>query len=518
MEDRRELRRMPRGERCPECGSQKWYLQDGLRFCARGHQIEGFIQFDVGDEEDAGKMGAVARREKEKREVEKRQLTGQEGRSLFLEAVQLLLRKQVSFLIRSKGHREELETVVRDLWDLRIRGYTSNSTETNLANTELEMFSSQSTRTEEGTNLSWHSRSRAQNWDPERGTDWPMPRMTETIVLCYLGCLLLRIPTRLADLYAWVSNSSMPYLRAFQELPREIQERMPSSYANVMKLCSRSGLNGEDLYRTVIDTVLSYRLNYGMTFPELNYVPMAVQYAKHLCLPVEAIAVARRLASALDLMFYFPVSKAKIYFLDNPEIQLISLLVVATKMCFPLDPSQPSLLDPAGCCLPQFNWASWKTGFSSDGPKSGKETQEQVEFEHITPNQVTKLSDEKFDAYVAHLSESIGHGSYNEIAQFFPAETVAISSSSQFSTPEEKIEGRARRILAQAVKPNDMDGRRREVTYEAFRTVEDISDISYAFYKEAGNAAGLSTSTMTRAIYMLEQRIVSWQKKHREEI
>lgn len=126
---------------------------------------------------------------------------------------------------------------------------------------------------------------------------------------------------------------------------------------------------------------------------------------------VEAIAVARRLASALDLMFYFPVSKAKIYFLDNPEIQLISLLVVATKMCFPLDPSQPSLLDPAGCCLPQFNWASWKTGFSSDGPKSGKETQEQVEFEHITPNQVTKLSDEKFDAYVAHLSESIGHGS-----------------------------------------------------------------------------------------------------------
>ncbi|KAF5133636.1 RNA polymerase I-specific transcription initiation factor rrn7 [Metarhizium anisopliae] len=459
-------------------------------------------------------MGAVARREKEKREVEKRQLTGQEGRSLFLEAVQLLLRKQVSFLIRSKGHREELETVVRDLWDLRIRGYTSNSTETNLANTELEMFSSQSTRTEEGTNVSWHSRSRTQNWDPERGTDWPMPRMTETIVLCYLGCLLLRIPTRLADLYAWVSNGSMPYLSAFQELPREIQERMPSSYANVMKLCSRSGLNGEDLYRTVIDTVLSYRLNYDMTTQNIFVYQVCVHFlmgkAQHWLTQnvVEAIAVAVRLASVLDLMFYFPVSKAKLYFLDNPEVQLISLLVVATKMCFPLDPSQTSLLDPAGCCLPQFNWASWKTGFSSDGPKSGKETQEQVDFEHITPNQVTKLSDEKFDAYVAHLSESIGHGT----------ETVAVSSPPQFSTPEEKIEGRARRILAQAVKPNNMDGRRREVTYEAFRTVEDISDISYAFYKEAGNAAGLSTSTMTRAIYMLEQRIVSWQKKHREEI
>ncbi|GAB0141341.1 hypothetical protein EsHS_00001940 [Epichloe bromicola] len=40
MEERRELRKLPRGERCPECGSQKFYLQDGLRFCSRGHQIE----------------------------------------------------------------------------------------------------------------------------------------------------------------------------------------------------------------------------------------------------------------------------------------------------------------------------------------------------------------------------------------------------------------------------------------------------------------------------------------------
>lgn len=40
MNEPRELRRMPRGERCPECGSQRWYLQDGRRYCARGHQLE----------------------------------------------------------------------------------------------------------------------------------------------------------------------------------------------------------------------------------------------------------------------------------------------------------------------------------------------------------------------------------------------------------------------------------------------------------------------------------------------
>ncbi len=64
-----------------------------------------------------------------------------------------------------------------------------------------------------------------------------------------------------------------------------MQERMPTSYANVMKLTSRSNLSGEALYRVTMDTVLSYQLNYDMTFPELNYVPMLVQYAKELCLP-----------------------------------------------------------------------------------------------------------------------------------------------------------------------------------------------------------------------------------------
>lgn len=159
-------------------------------------------------------MGPVVRREKERRETEKRQLAGQEGHSLFLEAIQLLLRKQVSFLVRIKGHAEELETVVRDLWDLRIRGYSSNTMESNASDTQLEMFSSQPTSTDEEKNLSWNLRTRAQSWDPERGSDWPMPRLPETIATCYLGCLLLRIPTRLGDLYTWVSNGNMPYLRA----------------------------------------------------------------------------------------------------------------------------------------------------------------------------------------------------------------------------------------------------------------------------------------------------------------
>lgn len=161
-----------------------------------------------------GRTGPVARRKKEVREVEKRQLTGQEGKSLYVEAVQLLLRKQLEFLVRKKGHRPELETVVRDLWDLRIRGYGASIHDYDISESEPETFSSQPVAADMQEKLSWKPASRVQSWNPARGNGWPLPRMLETLALCYLGCLLLKIPTRLADLQNWVSAGSMPYLRA----------------------------------------------------------------------------------------------------------------------------------------------------------------------------------------------------------------------------------------------------------------------------------------------------------------
>ena len=183
--------------------------------------VQGFVQFDVGDEIDAGQIGQTSRKEKELREREKRHLTGQAGKSLYLEALQLILRNQIAFLVREKGHREEVETVVRDLWDLRIRGFESAKTDTdNETGDELELFSSQPTKTgdqsddaDEGGDI-LKSKARAQSWDPRRKGAWPMPRVIDTLALCYLGCLLLKMPTRIGEIFRWADDGHMPYKRA----------------------------------------------------------------------------------------------------------------------------------------------------------------------------------------------------------------------------------------------------------------------------------------------------------------
>ena len=168
----------------------------------------------MGDAQDAGLMGAVARRERELRESEQRQLTGHAGKALYLEALQLILRGQVLFLVRDKGHSEELETVCRDLWDLRLRGANLHAAEDNRGQVELEMFSSQPSTEDEHPKAPYQKRARAQSWDPDRGQDWPMPTLTETAALCYLSCLLLRFPTRLGTMHKWITNGHMPFTRA----------------------------------------------------------------------------------------------------------------------------------------------------------------------------------------------------------------------------------------------------------------------------------------------------------------
>lgn len=159
----------------------------------------------------------MTRRQKETRERERRQLAGPEGKALYLEALQLLLRNQVLWLVHKKGYRAELETVVRDLWDLRIRGFSSlaRQDDGDAAPVQLEMFSSQTPP--EADQAAWKSRSRAQSWRPERGADWPIPRLPETLALCCLGSLLVRTPTRLGGLLDWANNGHMPYKTAVSD-------------------------------------------------------------------------------------------------------------------------------------------------------------------------------------------------------------------------------------------------------------------------------------------------------------
>lgn len=162
---------------------------------------------------------------------EKKQLSGNEARKLYLECLQLLLRKQTAWLVKTRGFHPELESVVRDLWLLRIRdfpGLEKKQKDEGAGRRQsggvgregdgddggLVMFSSQTVdddKEEEGEEQRGGSKRRKRSWSSEV---WVLPGVMDTLGMVYLGCLLRQEPVRIGDVWGWAKNNQIPFLGA----------------------------------------------------------------------------------------------------------------------------------------------------------------------------------------------------------------------------------------------------------------------------------------------------------------
>jgi len=216
----------------------------------------------------------------------------------------LILWKQCHWLVNAKGFPKELETVVRDLWGLKLGviqraeskkdGYESG-TGTMLFSSASEGESTDSDATG-GKSLA-SRRSRKIVAAEER-----LPRLIETLGLCYLGTLLLRLPTSLGEFYKWATLEEMIYTRAvsilrdvgrlvadtndidqIKEIPREMKSKLPGHYYSALEI--RAPLKEVYLHRTALELVEFYNLQFELVFPPLNYPLLLFKHMRDLGLP-----------------------------------------------------------------------------------------------------------------------------------------------------------------------------------------------------------------------------------------
>jgi RNA polymerase I-specific transcription initiation factor RRN7 len=113
-----------------------------------------------------------------------------------------------------RGLPKELETIVRDLWDLRVRIMQASRDAKSSYGSGTAEFSSTSegdnTDTDGTGKKSWASR-RSKTTSRNRDR---LPKLTETLALCYLGTLLMRLPISLGEIYKWAAKEEMIYTRA----------------------------------------------------------------------------------------------------------------------------------------------------------------------------------------------------------------------------------------------------------------------------------------------------------------
>lgn len=275
--------------------------------------FQGYVEFDIDEEDNFGQQGKIVRKERASREKTTKHLSGKAARELYLECLQLILRKQIWWLVHTKKLPGELETVVRDLWDLRIRnldGLTSaaadetegESGHESGASSGTELFSSQAgSESDASTATTRTTASRGTSWTSEPGQNWNLPGLSHTLALCYLGCLTLRLPVRVGQVYNWAKDDRLLYLGAFDALPPEMTARLPGSYHTALKVKNTSFRGGE-LHQAILELVLDYHLNYEIVFPPLNTPLLLLHWLRELALPGKCTATcnasARKLTSS----------------------------------------------------------------------------------------------------------------------------------------------------------------------------------------------------------------------------
>ncbi|KAB8303486.1 hypothetical protein EYC80_004900 [Monilinia laxa] len=486
----------------------------GKKFCQRGHEQAGFTQTQQ-DEDDWNQQGKKSRKRREEKEQVEKVFGGRDATQLYLQCYQLILWKQTHWLVTVKGFPKELETVVRDLWELRLRVLQGSGEERSEYGTEFGSTTEGDDTDTDGTGyrstastiLSRKRASRAKR---------NLPKLIETLGFCYLGILLLRLPTSLGEIYQWATRDEIIYTRAIKEIPKDMRTRLPGHYFRALEI--HGILNGHRLHQTVLDMIYFYKFNFEMVFPPVNHKLLLYKHIRDLGLPVDIYTAVNHLAGLLQYDFSYPAHNKRLHGTAGyPEYQLISLIIIATKLSQPFDdilrhPESDS--DPTAA---RINWAKWKT-IMTEEPSEGLKRGDEIK---ITDTDVFKMTGAQMDDWMNWYHKTWiddrDHKVPEQILELFPLPDITSEATVGIVEPD-PID-RAKEVhktltLQKPVAHTDVNEPRDIVRpgemYRRYRTIAELPESAQAFYEIAARNIGTSLQKLVYGVFTTEIQLEKW--------
>lgn len=516
-----EYRRFHDSETCTEegCRARRYYIEDGKKFCQRGHEQDGFTQTQQ-EEDDFIKQGVTTRKKRLVGEHEPIALGGNAAKELYLRCLQLILWKQCYWLINEKGFSQELETIVRDLWTLRVgivwsdenNGYSSQ------IETDRGFFSSQSEAVMSQKNS-------LANIVIKKNTknDEEMPGLIETLALCYLGMILLRLPISIGEVIDWATRNELLYLRAIKAIPRQMKMKLPARFQAALEL--KAPFNGFSLHRKILDLVQFFVTHYQIIFPPLNVALLSFKHIRNLGLPVEVYPAIKLLQQILGIDFTFPTTNSNIVHpMYYPEIQLVSLIIIATKLSQPIDSIRRDPESDTDSSLLKLNWEVWsKTMVERDlfGLKRGNEI-------NLTEGDVWNLRDKDIDQYLDWFQQIWMDDQKPKLSErildLFPLPNVNYQESDEMDLNllDNRLKDLQSGLIIQKVWPTGSDDtfmrvKRPGEFYKRYRKIEELNKHAEDFYTLAASHIGISLNSLVKAVFKIEIQLDAWVAAERRE-
>ncbi|KAF2127590.1 hypothetical protein P153DRAFT_343774 [Dothidotthia symphoricarpi CBS 119687] len=528
---------MARGPVCgvENCRSRRYDEgEDGFQYCENGHRQGVLLRTEEDDDDFATGRRTVTHINKDEEEQKKiaRHFSGRQALDLHLKCLQLILRHQIWFLVKEKGLPAELETVIFDLWSLRIAQFgdkiarqdQESESQSQVYNT-LETDDSD-TDGEKGTLRTPKGR------DKKLGS---VPNLIDCLALCYLGMITLRLPVTPGDIYVWITDGKMAYRRAIKLLPLAMRDRLPPSYHSVLDPSTL--LKHKRLYATITDLQISFEKDYAISWPALNVQLLLFRYLKELALPLELYDATIRLSDLLGYSFVLRQDGNKRLGIRHlPEAQLAGCLVVCVKLLYPLDGEErypKSSSEPTATVL---DWDAWCRQMETVKAKQrGGDTR-------FTTEEMTKLEEkdvfsmlgDQVDQYLGFYADTFlddaeiqrtreNDDFRNALYEMFPTDGKSHGSS---TTAVEEVSIQERLDVVKAVHSSmrsraavgDDDDAQEDVlrpgeAYRLYKKEHDLPGQAKIFYEEVARMVGLSMDMLIMAVLFTEARIEQWRRR-----
>ncbi|MCJ1238187.1 Pol I core factor CF [Varicellaria rhodocarpa] len=536
-----------KGSRCgfENCPSREYYIQDGLTYCRRDHQQDVPLQTQVGEDEEFPTRGRKTR--KEKVAVEKRVsrvYRGKKAIELYLQCYQLILRKQCYSLIHDKGFPPELENVVHDLWSLRLQLLKDKIDEDSASDGERRLYSSQNETTENEVESTVERTLKQKR---------VVPRLVDTLGLCYFAMILLRAPICLGDLQRWAVDEEIPYVRAIRLVPRVMKSKLPQEYIGVLD--PRCPLKPGRLHDDVHRSLATYYRHFDLIFPPLNYHPLLLSFIQRLAIPIDLYTSTIKIAEILPDAFTFPKPTWRQRTTSLPEIQLICILIIAVKLHHPFDNIRRHTQSPTDIGTLAIDWDAWTTARQEYLTKISKgQPPSSNAFMATTDRDVLAMSAAQMDDYLDWYEKTWIDDDHDpneeqqkrptngaapppkQILDMFP--TARLNPPTQNPTPlahhralTQRINHvqrtlKVRRVTSTAsASASASAGKKTEsrttipigALYKRYRRANDLlrSEHARSFYEASAEVVGMSLEMLVKAVYGMETQLENWRDREK---
>jgi RNA polymerase I-specific transcription initiation factor RRN7 len=162
-----------------------------------------------------------------------------------------------------------------------------------------------------------------------------------------------------------VDDGALLYYRAGREVPGNLKERLPGEFQVLLE--PQTVLKAPGLHRKILELGTLLSAEFGMVLPAVNHPLLLHRWMQDLALPIEVYAATQRLARLLgvDFTLHLEGKTSSNRVLRYPEVRLMALLVVSTKLFFPIDDIDRYPLSANDLSVLQMDWPAWVASHSS---------------------------------------------------------------------------------------------------------------------------------------------------------